>query len=597
MTGAGASTDRRPIRRLEPATVERIAAGEVVERPASVVKELVENSLDAGATTVTVRIEQGGIERIVVADDGTGIPPDELEIAVERHATNKIGPAGPVELIETLGFRGEALAAIAAVARLRLLSRPPDREVAEGISVVGGAPAGRFTSPRAPGTTVEVSDLFFNTPARRKFLRSPAAEQIEVAQTLERTYLARPHVTVRLEAEGREIATYPSTSDLRDAASRVLGPEFLRGSFSVTGEIPGGRVHGVLGRPSLASPSSRGLYLAINGRAILSRPLQQAVRVAFGDYLPRTRFPVGVVHLEVTAEGLDVNVHPTKREVRLAREREIVDAVRVRVREGLIAAPQVAELAERTVGVDRLAPEEGAAHPGTLRVSEGAEAGGAMSSIGGRQQTLGEVGPAVRFPEVAASTGHPRLVLLGCVGALYWVAEGDDGLVLIDQHAASERVVYETLRREEPVARQGLVEPVPLHLTGVERSALETHRVEVARAGFEVDEFGPETYCVRSVPSFAGRRARPGAVLELLDELASGGRPTQPDGLIERTAASLACHAAIRAGDVVTSAEFQRVLEALYALPEAAYSCPHGRPIVLRIPRSRLDRWFLRSGP
>ena len=322
MTGTGPTYP--PIRKLAPETVERIAAGEVVERPASVVKELVENAVDAGATVVTVRIEGGGIDRIEVADDGIGIPPDELELAVERHATSKLAPEGPVEEIDTLGFRGEALAAIASVARLRLLSRPADREVGEGLSRVGGTAAGRFAAPRAPGTTVEVEDLFFNTPARRKFLKSPAAEQIDVTQTLERTYLARPKVTLRLEAEGHELAIYPATSELRDAATRVLGPEFLHGSFGVEGEVPGGRLYGVLGRPSLAVASSRGLYLAVNGRPIVSRPIQQSVRAAFGDYLPRTRFPVGVLHLELGPDRFDVNVHPTKREVRFADRKSVV---------------------------------------------------------------------------------------------------------------------------------------------------------------------------------------------------------------------------------------------------------------------------------
>jgi DNA mismatch repair protein MutL len=593
MTGVPAAL-RRPIRRLSPTTVELIAAGEVVERPASVVKELVENSLDAGATAVTVRIEGGGIERVEVADDGTGIPPEEIELAVQRHATNKIDPEGPVERVTTLGFRGEALAAIASVSRLRLLSRPPDREAGEGISVVGGEAAGRFLTSRAPGTTVEVEDLFFNTPARRKFLRSPAAEQVEVVQTLERIYLAHPPVALRLEAEGREVASYPATSDLTDAAARVLGPEFLRNSFAIAAEVPGGRVHAVLGRPSLTAPSFRGLYLAVNGRAVVSRPIQQAVRAAFGDYLPRTRYPVGAVHLEVAPDRLDVNVHPTKREVRLAQEREVVEAVRVRVREGLIAAPQVAELAEGAVG------------PGTGREpsvkpvrpflpSVLPRAGAAAPSL--RQATLEGTGPPPSLTEVAAAGAHPRLVLLGCLQALYWVAESDGGLVLIDQHAASERLLYEALRRAEPIARQILVEAVPIRLTASERAALRAHGPAVAQAGFEVEEFGPDAYCVRSVPSFSGRRARPEAVTELLDELAAGGRPTVPDGLQERTAATLACHAAIRAGDAIGPEEFSRVLDALYALPESAYSCPHGRPIILRISRSRLDRWFLRSGP
>ncbi|MGA9044753.1 MAG: DNA mismatch repair endonuclease MutL [Thermoplasmata archaeon] len=580
---------RRPIRKLSSETVERIAAGEVVERPASVVKELVENAVDAGASLVTIRLSGGGLERIEVADDGSGIPPEELELAVERHATSKLPPEGPVERIGTLGFRGEALAAIASVSRFRLFSRPPDREVAEGISVVGGAVAGRFSAPRAPGTTVEVEDLFFNTPARRKFLKGAPAEQVEVLQTVERLYLARPQVGLRVESEGREAGTYPPAHDLKDAAARVLGPGFLTSSFELSAEIPGGRLFGSLGRPGMAAASSRGLFVAVNGRSVTSRTIAQNVRLAFGDYLPRTRFPVGVLHLEVDPDRLDVNVHPTKREVRFARERDILDAIRLRVREALVSAPQVAELpaaraaARPPLGgappLVRGVPTASAGHPGVQRTLEG---------------PVAAPPPPTPLP---AAAGHPRLTLLGCLHALYWVAESDEGLVLIDQHAASERVLYEELRHSGTLQRQTLVAPVTVRLTGAERSTFEAHGETVRAAGFDIEPFGPESFLVRSVPAYRGRSARPEAVAELLDELATGGRPTLPDGLEERRAATVACHAALRAGDVVTSEEFSRVLTTLHALPEAAYSCPHGRPIVLGIPRSRLDRWFLRSGP
>ena len=581
-------TTRLPIRRLDPATVERIAAGEVVERPASVVKELVENSIDAGASTVTVRIENGGLDRIEVSDDGSGIPPEELLLAVERHATNKIDPMGPIERIGSLGFRGEALAAIATVSRFRLVSRTPDRDAAEGVSLVGGEIAGRFTAPRAPGTTVEVEDLFFNTPARRKFLKSAPSEQVEVLQTIERLYLAFPRLGLRVEAEGREIANYPATSDVPDAAARVLGPEFLHESFPIRGEVPGGRVRGVLGRPSLAAASSRSLYLAVNGRAIVSRALAQAVRAAFGDYLPRTRFPVGVVHLELAADRVDVNVHPTKREVRFALERELADAVRILVREGLISSPQVADLAAGSGPV--LPPEESGA--ATL------DPGGPISAsvLGSSQRTLEGVASAGPAPHLPAATGHPALTLLGCLDELYWVGVSGDDLVLIDQHAASERLLYEKLRRSGTLARQELVEPPVVRLSGLERTALAAHEEAVRAAGFEVEAFGPDEVRVRSVPTYRGRRTPAQAVTELLDELAAGGRTTLPDGLTERTTATIACHAAIRAGDVVSRDEFARVLAELYTLPEAAYACPHGRPILLRIPRSRLDRWFLRTG-
>jgi DNA mismatch repair protein MutL len=337
---------RRPIRRLDPATVERIAAGEVVERPASVIKELVENALDAGAHTVSIEIDEGGLSAIEVADDGFGIPDDELSLAVERHATSKLDPAGPVDRIGSLGFRGEALAAIGTVSRLQIVSRTPDREAATKLSVDGGVVGTPEPSGRAVGTTVEVRDLFYNTPARRKFLRTPAAEQIEAVATVERLYLARPDVTYRVRNAERELALYPAAANLRDAAARVLGPTLLRESFEVHGEVPGGRLEGTLGRPATAASTSLGLYLAVDGRAIVSRPLAQAVRAAFQDYLPRARFPVGVLRLSFHDDRVDVNVHPTKREVRFVRERDLAEQVRVLVRAALQGVTVVAETRE-----------------------------------------------------------------------------------------------------------------------------------------------------------------------------------------------------------------------------------------------------------
>lgn len=582
---------RRPIRRLDSATVERIAAGEVVERPASIVKELVENAVDAGATAILVGIEEGGLARIEVADDGQGIPASELPLAVERHATSKLDPAGPVDRIESLGFRGEALAAIGTVSRLRIVSRTPDREEATSLSVEGGTVGPTAFTGRAVGTTVEVRDLFYNTPARRKFLRSPAAEQVEVVATVERLYLAHPEVTYRVRGAEREIAIYPAATNFRDAATRVLGPSLLRESFEVQGVVPGGRLEGTLGRPATAISTSRGLHFSVNGRTVLSRSLAQAVRAAFGDYLPRSRFPVGVLALELDSDRVDVNVHPTKREVRFVRERELAERVRMLVREALLSTSAVAEVAEGSTLPS--SPRRRTAAPPSRAAETFPRVPAATT---GRQRSLLAL-PDVREPRNVPARGpHPRLDLIGCIGAMYWVAESEDGMVLVDQHAASERVVYEALRRNGTLARQTLMAPVLLPLSGAQRAALNEHGPAVQAAGFDVDEFGPGTYRIRSVPAYRGRTSRPEALGELLTELAEGGRPAHPDGLEERTAASIACHAAIRAGDLIGREEFARVLEALHQLPEASYSCPHGRPIQVRVPRSRIDRWFLRSG-
>jgi DNA mismatch repair protein MutL len=584
----GRNSVRRAIQRLDPATVERIAAGEVVERPASVVKELVENAIDAGATSVTIVLEAGGTDRLEVSDDGSGIPAGELALALERHATSKIDPVGPIDRIASLGFRGEALAAIATVSRLRLVSRPAEAEHATGLTDLSGALGSPFAAARAVGTTVEVSDLFFNTPARRKFLKSPAVEQLEVLRTVERLYLAQPSVSFRVLAEDREIAQYPAETNLHDAAARVLGSDLLGAACPIEAEIPGGRVVGVVGRPSLAAPTSRRLFLSVNGRAVESRSLAQAVRLGFGEFLPRTRYPIGVLHLEIDPERIDVNVDPTKRTVRFAREREVADALRLRVREALLDAPRVADLSERT-GADVPVAADG---PGVLRPFP-------FSSVrtpAGAQRTLEGIAAGSKPTAVPAAPGRPALVLLGCLDALYWVATSEEGLLIIDQHAASERVVFDFLRRHGAFHRQILVEPITIRLSGAQRATLAAHEETVRLAGFGIEPFGPDDVRLRSVPSYRGKWARPDSLLGLLDELAEGGRPTVPDGLAERMTATIACHSSIRGGEVVTPEEFVRVLRALYELPEASYACPHGRPIAVRVPRGRLDRWFLRSG-
>ncbi len=582
----------RRIRRLAADMIERIAAGEVVENPASVVKELVENAVDAGATQVEIRLRRGGLELIAVEDDGVGIPAEDLPLAVERHATSKLEEATDLTGIQTLGFRGEALAAIAQVSRLRLTSRPPGAPAASGIAVEGGQASGTFVAARAVGTSVEVRDLFFNTPARRKFLRTPAAEQLAILTAVERLYLAVSDLGLAVIAEDHELGRYPPSARLEDAAGRVFGVEFVGQTYRIDHrEADGLRIEGVLGRPTISRGTGAGLVVAVNGRAVADRSLAQATRLAYQDFLPRTRFPVGVVRLAIEPGRIDVNVHPTKREIRIVREREIAEVLRRTIRATLIAGSQVAEVPET-----RSAPGELAISWESQRVSPDAPGSGALSHAEGsstRQQRLEVASLPPRLRETAR---HPPLELLGCLARLYWIAESDGDLVLLDQHAASERVLYELFLAEGRLARQELVEPFRLRLTPRQRAAAGSHSELLLRSGFTLEPFGGDQFRISSVPVFHGRPAAAEELPRLLDELADGGRPTIPEGSQQRTAASLACHAAIRAGDVVSAEAFRGVLDALYRLPLAAYACPHGRPVLVRFPRSRLDRWFLRSG-
>ena len=585
---------RRPIRRLDEATVARIAAGEVVERPASVVKELVENALDAGASQIDVRIEGGGLELIEVSDDGLGIPKAELPLAVERHATSKLLPADPLLAIETRGFRGEALASIAAVSKLRIVSRTPDSESGTGLSVVGGVVAGTFEIGRAPGTTVEVRDLFFATPARRKFLKAPAAEQVEIVDVLEGLYLASPTVRLSLTAQDRELFRLPPSTRLRDAAGRVYGPEFLIASFGVDAPLPeGARLRAVLGRPEMNRPSGSRLRFDVNGRSVRSRGLLQAVRLAYQDHLPKGRFPVGVVHLEVPPERVDVNVHPTKSEVRIARERELLEGVRSAVRAALQSGPLGLQRGgDPGLGVPaRAPPMERLLSSVPTSLAAGPAAMGA--ELPGMQTTL-DVGRSL--VGVPATARHPALRLVGALFDLFWIAEAEEELWILDQHAASERLLYDRLLAQGRLGRQELVEPVVLHLSARPRAMLELHRATLAEAGYEVEAFGPDAYRVHAVPTYRGHTARADALAPLLDEIAEGGRPTVPDGGRERIAASVACHAAVRGGDPIPPEAMRQILAALDGLRDPAFACPHGRPIALRWSRARLDRWFLRSG-
>jgi DNA mismatch repair protein MutL len=604
------ATPPTKIRKLDENTVRQIAAGEVVERPASVVKELVENSLDARSREIRVSIEGGGCELIEVADDGWGIPQEEFPMAFERHATSKLTDASQLFTVTTLGFRGEALASIAAVSKVKLTSRASSSAEAYEVEAEAGQISPPRRAARAIGTTVEVRDLFFNTPARRKFLKSAASEMLRITDLVERLYLANPSVTFLLFSGGKEVARYPAASSLREAAGNVFGVEFIERSFEFSGTGgPGIWVEGLSSHPSLTRGTSSRMAFAVNGRVIFSRSLTDALRSAYMNVIPRGRYPVALAHLKVESGYVDVNVHPTKREVRFQWEDELRDSLRSLVRSHL-------ETAERPSPASRPVPSmtstpilPSASTQGTFRTFE--QEFLAKSAAGGLRPPEEKL-RGFRVPVEGHGPSHPPITILGQIADLYIVGElateagpGTDGgapiagraapgtMILIDAHAASERVIYEKLRGNAPTSHQDLLSPVEVDLTPRQVEVWKACKEDVERMGFVVEPFGGRTFRIHAVPSFLWHRVEPERLKSVLDELAEGNSADVKESIHGRVAKTVACHMAIRGGDALTVGEMRRLLEELYSTREN-FTCPHGRPIMVTLSREELDRWFHR---
>ena len=574
-----------PIAPLPPELVGKIAAGEVVERPASAVKELVENALDAGARHVRVEVRAGGRELLRVADDGCGIPRDELPLALQQHATSKLRAAEELERIATLGFRGEALGSIAAVARVTLASRPPG--AAGGHEIAGHG--GERTAPRPvacpPGTTVTVRDLFANVPARLKFLRAPATEHGVIARIVAAYALARPEIRFELLVEGRRALATDGSGDRLNAIVSVYGAEVAAQMLPLDPEaadVPGVAVGGYVSAPALNRAHRQGITLFVNGRWVQNRALGFALEEAYHSLLMIGRHPIAVVDVALAPELVDVNVHPTKSEVRFLDERAVGRAVSRATRAAVMqlgraaipdfslagratvfdVAPAQGRLALDTSGwsygqtalaSDRATHAGGApARPAVAVVPErdGLPAG-ALARAPAPHTTPAIAGPPPQpaAPGARAQTERlPPLRVLGQVGASYIVAEGPDGVFLIDQHAAHERILLDQLlanaERAAPDA-QLLLEPLVLELTPPQAEALELCAAELAALGFAIEPFGGQTYAVRAVPAIPATtgRARNGNLAEtigaLLEEAAQGG---QGLSWLERLASVTACH-------------------------------------------------------
>lgn len=559
------------IRKLDERTIGLIAAGEVIERPASVVKELVENALDAGASAVTVEIVGGGLERLTVSDNGCGMDPEDAVLALERHTTSKITGPEDITAVATLGFRGEALASIALVSRLTLKTRTHD--AAEGTMVE--STGGKITAVRPAGcpagTTVSVADLFFNTPARRKFLKSPSFEGALAAEMAARLALAAPAVRFGVFQNGRRTLTTPGKGNLLDTACAVLGADVAEGMMEVNLAERGLRVYGLVSGPALHRGSRRHQYFFINGRPVRCHPLAAAVEDAYAGILPTGRYPVVILYLELDPAAVDVNVHPAKWEVRLHRQQEIARATGEAVRRAL--GRPVA-----TGGI-RVPPRDSGPPPD----------GVAVAQLFAFAASPGEVREAA--PEY---TALPEMEPIGFLPPTYILAQSPGGLVIVDQHAAHERVLYEDfLRKFASRPRvQVLATPLTLELSPADIHLVEMYTDLFEDAGFILEPFGTRVFALRGVPAFLGGPAGAEDVRDLLDALANE-RPSTSTGFRELLARTLACRRAVKAGQPLAPAEARALLTAL-AGAASPHTCPHGRPTYITIGHNELARRFLR---
>jgi DNA mismatch repair protein MutL len=594
-----------PIHVLPPDVAAKIAAGEVVERPASVVKELVENAVDAGARTIRVEAREGGRRLIRVADDGAGIPADELPLAFARHATSKLTSVEDLERIRTLGFRGEALASIASVSRLTLVSRPPAQAAGVEIRLEGGQQAALGPKGAPAGTVVAVENLFYNVPARLKFLKAPATEAGHIHRVVVNYALAYPETSFHLTLDQRTVFQTAGSGDLYDVLVEVMGLEMARQMVEVSGQpsAVGGQlsvvVAGYVGIPALHRAQRDQITFFVNRRWVQDRALAAAVIQAYHTFLPIGRFPVAVVNVSVDPAEVDVNVHPTKSEIKFRDAQRVFSAAQKAVRSAVIAGAAVPQAGiEPGAGPARFAPAGGVPYAGQEAVDRwrqltglGPAGGPSAGQLGFEvQRTLsGDEGSRLQ----ASDQVLPVLRVVGQVAQMYIIAEGPDGLYLVDQHAAHERVLYEQLQAglaDAQVVAQRLLEPATLELSPAQAAIYEAEADTLAQLGFAVEPFGGFTYRLRAVPEILLKSDPVTALGDILAEMAEGAVPLsrQAD---ERLMVTVCKRAAVKAGQTLSLREMQELIQNLERC-SAPRTCPHGRPTMLHLSAAQLAREF-----
>jgi DNA mismatch repair protein MutL len=584
-----------PIRVLDAQVAAKIAAGEVVERPASVVKELLDNAIDAGATQIRVETREGGLRLIRVSDNGCGIPEDEVELAFARHATSKISQADDLSNVKTLGFRGEALNAIAAVAIVTIVTKTADDPLAASLRLENGIVVQRSRRGAPDGTVISVENLFTSVPARLKFLKSPASEAGRATDVITQYALAHPAIKFSLVCDGRLVFQSSGSGDLHDVLVKTLGVEVARSMIAVHGEMPpdnaGIMVSGYISQPALTRSTRAYLSFFVNRRWVQSRMLVYAVEEAYHTLLQVGRHPIAVLNVVVPSDQVDVNVHPAKSEVRFLRERDVFVAVQRAVRSTLVESAGI-PVAASYPHADAQATPSRWAPPNT-----GPTAQQAGFEIFRGAQPVQLSRPAEDAPPSTviagdAATKLPPLRLLGQAAQTYIIAESPEGIYLIDQHSAHERVIYERLMVEyqrQGVVVQSLLDPLSLDLTPRQSLVVQRHRQQLADMGFTVEPFGAAAILVRSVPALLPRAGMAQAIRSILDDMLE--EEGSPEHWREALIIAITCHGAVRAGQALSPEEMRDLIMQLEktSLPR---TCPHGRPTMILLSQAQLEREF-----
>lgn len=676
------------IRVLDKDTINKIAAGEVIERPASVVKELIDNSIDAGATDIRIEIEKGGKSSILIRDNGCGMNREDALLAYKKHATSKLTRIEDLNTISTMGFRGEALSSITAVAKVEILTRPPEEITGTRIVIQGGKVLETSDAGTAPGTSVHVKDLFYNTPARQKYLKSDRTELAHITDTITQLALANPEISFTLLSEGKPVVRNSGSSDPFKSIVNLLGPDTARSMLPLEYRTEDFEILGYISKPETTRRESDQIFLFVNTRPVTSRAINKAIREGYYTKIPKERYPVAVLSLIVDPGEVDVNVHPRKAEVRFSREKELGDAVTFAIEKVLsenALAPEIRDKRDRTfqktfkvsdssgilqvfeaaetfgrknAGKDIGIPDTGLPDRGKV-VKDKSEtyvypvkdterrlkrserlldltAEGEAQEISGdkkldikaeqererererekegesekritdirenqtqkaglENKELGDISTenGSKPKQKSNTNSFENLRVIGQVSKLYILAERGEDLVLIDQHAAHERILYEQVLKMKKSRVQELITPVTIDLTPKEKVLMEEYIPHLEECGFGISEFGDNTYVVTFIPEVFGRLEDPEIIHDVVSDLLASGKVKKDTGISERVCKTIACRAAIKGGAACSPKQMEELIEQLKKA-ENPYSCPHGRPTVITFTKGELDRMFAR---